>query len=605
METSLSSKPKFTFLLLVVLAFTLCSIYFRQTVEYIEPGSGSDGYFYLSWARDIVRGNLLGKEIFYGLPAYPYFLSLAYLFSGGETFGLILIQILIGSLNCGLIYILGRRLFNNQVGIISSVIACTYSMFIFYNRMLLPTSLSIFLGLSLALLLLKIRAQPSPGRWVGAGFLLGLCTLARASFFLVFIFILPWIIYEYKKRSFKQLVLYFSCFILSFSLLIGGVTLRNYLVAHDPVLISAHSGINFYIGNNPRANGLFKVPPYMRATQSGLMEDARIIAERISGRRLKSGEVSNFWFRRSFSFIRSYPLNYLKLLGRKFFLFWNAREYVDEVAYYIYKEEASLFKLPLFRFSLVLPLALMGMFLSRPQAKRIMLLYLFVFALSMATIILFINSRYRIIVVPYLIIFAGFGLWRIVAMCRSRQYKNFAFSLFLFFFLYLLTNIEPTNTSLSNFSFYYNKGVYLTDRGQYKEAQEAFQAVLELNPFDFMSYLGLGNLYYKQKELTEAIDNFEVALAINPYFYKAHFNLGIIYKEMGQREQAQEEFKKVLEFNPEDCGAHYNLGRIYQEEGRTDAALKEYERALESEPAHPEVLGAIEEIASGSNLKRR
>ena len=322
MSARLFSKPKVVFMLLVLLALSLRIIYFNQTIRYLEPGSGSDGYFYLEWAKNIVRGNVLGKEVFYALPLFPYFLSLAYLFSGGETFGLMLIQILIGSLNCGLIYLLGRKLFNNQIGIIAGIIACAYAMFIFYDRMLLPTSLAIFLGLLLILSLLKIRDNPSLRVWFGLGSLAGLCTLTRASFSLLVIFILFWIIFEYKKSPLKQLTLYCLCFTLPFFLIIGAITLRNYLVAHDPVLITAHSGINFYIGNNPQANGLFKVPPYMRPTQGGLMEDAKIFAEKISARRLKPSEVSNFWFRRSLSFIRTHPLNYLTLAGKKFVLFY-------------------------------------------------------------------------------------------------------------------------------------------------------------------------------------------------------------------------------------------------------------------------------------------
>ncbi len=183
--SSRSLRTGFIFLAIVVLALSVRSIYFNQTARFIQPGPGSDSYFYLQWAEDIVRGNVLGKEVFYALPAYPYFLSLAYIVSGGETFYLILIQIVIGAINCGLIYILGKRLFNNQVGIIAAVIACGYSMFIFYDRMLLPTSLAILLGLFLALLLLQARDRPGFRICFELGLLLGLATLASASFSLL------------------------------------------------------------------------------------------------------------------------------------------------------------------------------------------------------------------------------------------------------------------------------------------------------------------------------------------------------------------------------------------------------------------------------------
>ena len=592
------SKITVTFLVFAVLAFILRSIYFSQTIKFIHPGVASDGYFYLQWAKDIARGNLLGRDVFYALPLYPYFLSLVYLFSAGEIFDLILIQALIGSINCGLIYILGRKLFNNQVGMIAAFIACVYSMFIFYDRMLLPTSLSISLGLVLALLLLRTRDNPSLKKWFGAGLLLGLCTLARASFFPLVILILFWIVYEYKRDTLKHVLSYCFCFILPFFLIIGGVTLRNYLVADDAVLITAHSGINFYIGNNPEGNGLFKTPPYMRATQSGLIEDAKILAEQISGKRLKPSEISNFWTRRSLSFIISHPLDYLRLLGKKIVLFWNGKEHIDDIEYYIFNEEAGLLKLPLFNFSLIGPLGILGMFLSWPQRKRIILLYLFVFGLTLATILFFINARYRLIFVPYLLIFAANALWQTFQKCKNRQYKNFIFSLVLFLALYFLTNIKVTNASSSaNYTFHYNKGVILCDQGQYQKAEQQFQTALKINPHDFMSYLGLGNVYYQMEEFEQAINSYQKSLAINPYFYKAHFNSGIIYKERGKKKEAEEEFKKVLRLWPQDCAAHYNLGRIYQEKGLMEAALKEYTQALEIKPGHQEILQAIDEVS--------
>ncbi len=582
----------------MVLALSVRSIYFSQTINFIQPGSGGDGHFYLQWAEDILRGNVLGRDVFYALPVYPYFLSLAYLFSGGETFGLLLINILIGAASCGLIYILGKKLFNNSVGIIASIFACGYSMFIFYDRMLLPASLTVLLGLFLALLLLKARDKPGLKKWFAAGLLSGLCTLTGASFSLLAAFILIWIILEYKKDSLRQSFLYCASFILAFFLIIGGAVLRNYLLAGDAALITAHSGINFYIGNNAQANGLFKPPCLMPPTQSGLIEQARIVAEQTTAKRLKASEVSNFWFKRSLGFIKTQPWAYLRLLGKKFTLFWRGTEYIDEIEYYIYKEEAKLFDFPLFNLSLILPLAISGMLLCWPQRRKVALLYAFVFGPSLAVILFFINSRYRLIIVPYLIIFAASACWRALKMFRNKKYKSFIGTLIIFSLLYFLTNIDTGSAGVrSDFSLHYSKAVLLSDRQDYQKAQKQFHIALRLNPLDFMSYLGLGNVYYQMQDFSGAIDNYRKALRINPYFYTAHFNLGILYQELGREREAEEEFRETLKFKPKDSAAHYNLGRIYQEKGLIDLALKEYQEALKIEPGHQEILQAIEELA--------
>lgn len=590
-------SPKLIFWLIVTLALSLRLLYFSQTVQFIQPASGSDGYFYLEWAKQIVRGNILGRDVFYALPVYPYFLSLAYLFSGGETFGLILIQILLGSVNCGLIYILGRKLFNQPAGIMAALLACAYSMFIFYDRMLLPASLAIFLGLLLMLLLLRAQSNPGPKVWFTAGIFLGVCVLASASFTLLAIFLLFWIGWEYRKKSLQAAIVYGCLFFLGLALIIGGTTLRNYLAGKDAVLVTAHSGINFYIGNNPQANGLFKVPPYMRPTQAGLIEDAGIIAEKISGQRLKPSESSRFWFSRAISFIRLKPFSCLSLLGKKFLLFFNAKEYCDEVEYYIFNQQAKLAQLPLANFGLVLPWAILGMFLAWPQRKKINLLYYFVFSLAVGAISFFINSRYRLISVPFFLIFASAAIWQIWRNCRNRRYLYVSLLLGATLVLYFLTSIKLTaNSSQPNSTFYYNKGVYLSDKKDYLQAKQQFQAALRINPLDFMSYLGLGNIYYEQQNFPQAEAYYKMSLAANPYFCDAYFNLAITYDETGEKEEAEKYFLQVLQLKPNDAASHYNLGRIYQGRGLNQLALQEYQQALKAKPGHWEILKGIEEL---------
>ena len=71
--------------------------------------------------------------------------------------------------------------------------------------------------------------------------------------------------------------------------------LHNYLLAGEPVLLSAHSGINFFIGNNAQANGYPQIPTPLHADQQGMLKDSILWAERAEGRPLKRAEVSAFW----------------------------------------------------------------------------------------------------------------------------------------------------------------------------------------------------------------------------------------------------------------------------------------------------------------------
>ncbi len=75
--------------------------------------------------------------------------------------------------------------------------------------------------------------------------------------------------------------------------------LHNYLAAGEPVFLSAHSGINFYIGNNALANGYPLIPPPLHADQAGMLNDSILWAEQAEGRPLTRVEVSAYWSARA------------------------------------------------------------------------------------------------------------------------------------------------------------------------------------------------------------------------------------------------------------------------------------------------------------------
>jgi len=59
-----------------------------------------------------------------------------------------------------------------------------------------------------------------------------------------------------RKSVIRFLILAAGCVII-----VSPVTLRNIFIGHDKVLIASQGGINFYIGNNPYADGTSAVIP--------------------------------------------------------------------------------------------------------------------------------------------------------------------------------------------------------------------------------------------------------------------------------------------------------------------------------------------------------
>src|SRR5437764_4862348 len=105
--------------------------------------------------------------------------------------------------------------------------------------------------------------------------------------------------------------------------------IHNYFVARDPVFLSAHSGVNFWIGNNPLATGYPRFPPGLHAGQEVMLKESINVAEKAAGRPLKRSEVSAYWFAKAKAYIGHHFGAWLNLLWTKVCNFWNAFQYDD------------------------------------------------------------------------------------------------------------------------------------------------------------------------------------------------------------------------------------------------------------------------------------
>src|SRR5207244_6767709 len=189
--------------------------------------------------------------------------------------------------------------------------------------------------------------------------------------------------------------------------------IHNYFIARDPVFLSAHSGINFWIGNNPDANGYPRFPPGLRAGQTAMLEDSITTAESAADRPLKRAEVSSYWGTKAKSYLAHHFGEWLKLLLIKLRNFWSAFQYDDLSIITNLREQYVI--LPGLYFGVVAAFALPGMLLAWRIAPLSRCVITAILLHVMAVLTVFITERYRLPIVPGLLIFAAFGLsifWR-------------------------------------------------------------------------------------------------------------------------------------------------------------------------------------------------
>ncbi len=426
---------------LLALALRLTYVFQVRHASLIRPEE-LDPAFYYQWGREIASGAWLGKDPFVQSPLYAYLLGLLMKVIGSGVVRILLVQSILGCGTVLLTYEAGRRLFDHRRGLLAGLLVALYGPFIFYEGMVMKTCLSPLLTILLVILLDRARettaADPAgAGRvWTAfglAGLVYGLTTLDRDNFILLApaLAVLALVMGGGPSRRGLRAA---GAFTLGTALMIAPVTLRNWAVAHEFVLLTTGGGEVFFIGNNADANGLYVPPPFVRPDPKYEHADFIARASEITGETLTPMRSSWFWFRQGIQFIVEEPLAWGRLLLLKLVHFWNYFELPDNLDYEVMQRFSSLlgllngvfpplpwptFMVParggwmsvrlhlLMTFGTLAPLGLAGIYLSRRAWRRLLPLHVLLFG-YMATVLLFFNfSRFRVPVVPILALFAA------------------------------------------------------------------------------------------------------------------------------------------------------------------------------------------------------
>ena len=89
---------------------------------------------------------------------------------------------------------------------------------------------------------------------------LGLSAIARPNVLLFGPAIVVWLAIVHRREALRALI-YVACVTTGCLLVILPITIRNYVVGKDVALIATQGGVNFYIGNNPQADGRTAIVP--------------------------------------------------------------------------------------------------------------------------------------------------------------------------------------------------------------------------------------------------------------------------------------------------------------------------------------------------------
>lgn len=573
-----------------------------------------DGLYHHEWASAIVRGDWLGREAFFRAPLYPYFLALVYKVFGIGFFWPRIVQSLLGCGSCLLIARLARKTFDRTTGIIAGCIAAFYPLFIYFDNELLIPSLLIFLALAAFNLTLRAAEKPAvKRRWLAAGLAWGLAAIARPNVLLFVPGLLGWL---YRRR--QAFLAGAGLTLAGLVLAIGPVTVRNLLVGRELILIAWQGGYNFYIGNNPGADGRTAILPGTKKSWQGGYNDARRLAEESKGRPLSSAGIDRYWLGRGLDFILTRPLKALALFAAKTYLWIGGTEISNNRDLYYFTRPTYLrfllFKSPWFQFpfGLLFPLALAGLVLALADRRDISLLLWFVGLYSLSFILFFVCARYRLTIVPFLIVLAAYAVRCAGRAIRGRAWKRLRPAGLVFVPVLVLCNLNlagirdnPALNQLFLAELEYRKGNPARALSYYEQALPFYQRDQEV-----LSQMGL--CYYRLGRLNEAYDYFRGSLAVDPSQPNVHLNLGNILYARRDFAAARKAYRTAIEYDRRYALAYENLANTYLVQDSLSRARDLYRQSLELNPALVNSLyysGVIEarlgDLAAAESLWRR
>lgn len=599
---------------------------------------------YDSWAREIAGGELVGREIFFQEPLYPYVLGGVYALAGDEPASqrraARWLQAGWGALAAGVAAALSARLFGERAGWVAGALVALHRPSIWFPALLLKENLFVLALVALALGIVATRArETAPWRWLGLGALAAAGALLRGNLLVMLPVLAAWpVVRALLERRWRWRVLADSlAFALGATLVLAPVALRNQHVGGRLVLSTSGAGTNFYGGNNlDNPFGLAKEFDWVRGIPEHEAGDWRREASRRAGRELDATEASAFWMRAALESMESQPLAHVRILWNKLRLTLGSYEVPDNHFLEWDARYLPVLGWPLPGFALVGALGLAGVFSLLLLRKRAGAGVDFGAAIEVAallvlyvgTVVLTVTSeRIRLPIVPLLAPFAAFFVlpWPGTDTPWFTRFAKLGV-LGLAAGLVVTPVIPATERSEDLDERDHNLAVALVEAGELDEAAGVVDGLFErradsprvkLLAADFSYRLArrtLDSLPQQARVPAEAGERIERSLRLLEGVvrqgnaqerYRAHLLAGAIRQYLGHWSLAEAEYRAARAFDDEDRDLRRRLAVVVAEVAMKSTAREERTRRLDEALALLDALLAEQEDRELRDLRTR
>ena len=353
-------------------------------------------------------------------PLYPCFLAGIYRLFGRNPIPVACVQIAFDLLTTFLLYLIGRRLGGETVGLLSAAFYGCYPYLVFQNLTVNDTGIFICLLATAVWLSYRVRDTQRARYAVALGLVIGAAALTKTLVILV----LPLLIISWQRtvgfRRTSQLALLSS---LSMVAVLSPWVIRNTRLHGELVFISTNGGSNLHQGNNPC------VADYLARGWDA--QWVRCLAVPPPG--LSEVEEDHWHRNEAIRYLKENPRSWPRLFATKFSVLWNPAIMPADLPPDVKADGGAvlLYNSPAFRaarvlhlvyFSPLLVLGLIGLVWGGRDRAPIGPLVAVLVVITVFYVVFHPSTRYRSPADPFLFILAAYALsklWR-----RQRQFKG-------------------------------------------------------------------------------------------------------------------------------------------------------------------------------------
>lgn len=523
-----------------------------------------DGAGYYRWAEDIADGNWIGEESFYQAPLYPYVLGVCFRAVGANVWTVRVVQAVWGALAVACLWFAGSRLFGRSVGWLAAVMLAMYAPAVFFDGIVQKASLACFLTCALLAAMAWYEGGARVYRALVVGVIAALLAVTRENAFVWLAIVAVWL--WMLRREVRQGVdwVALGTYAIGVSLVLFPVGLRNKVVGGEWSVSTFQAGANFYIGNHLGADGRYQ--PLVRGHETPTFErrDATLLAERDLGRQLTAKGVSDYWLSRAMGDIRAEPARWVGLMGRKMLMVWNRYEVSDAESQYVHESFSVLLRAlgSVWHFGVLCPLAAVGVMSTGFRWRRLWVYHALIASMALAVALFFVLARYRLPLVPLLIVFAATGCVEIQRGIRLRRFRSLALWGVVALVVATIVNWPMHDEQRLNAMAWMNVGTALAKEGDLSGATGYFLRALEGHPESAEANNNLAQALALQGDFGRAVPHYQAALAAAPGLLGVDYNLAVALEQVGRVDSAIRHYRRATELDPWDAEAQAAVARL-------------------------------------------